>query len=393
LTLAVRDVCYTCHKPRTTCVCGHVRRVDNRTAVLVLQHPRERAHPIGTARFLELGLARAEVRVAWNAGEREDTPPPWLPEDAALLYPSPDAVDLRDLPAAARPGTLLALDGTWHTARTLYRDKRWLARLPHVRLSPQAPSRYRIRREPSAHCVSTLEAIVLALSMLEPETEGLEALLEAFDGMIDQQLGFIARGEGMLRTKARRPREWRKTPRALVEDFGRLVVVYAESARPDPRAERELVQCVGVELATGRHFERLVRPSFGLPSATHLEHMQLTEEDFEGAIEPRALTRLFSEFLGGCAGPSPILAAWNQGTLDLVTGATGLPVSRAALKNAYRTVHGRGGGSLEDSVASEGLAVAPAPCRGRAALRLALARAMAEHLHDVAVRPRVLPGT
>ena len=54
------DNCYECHKPRGLCVCGNIPRVDNRTSILVLQHPRERLHPIGTARFVRLGLARGE---------------------------------------------------------------------------------------------------------------------------------------------------------------------------------------------------------------------------------------------------------------------------------------------------------------------------------------------
>src|SRR5690349_8354900 len=110
------------------CVCARVPRVENKTKVLVLQHPRERTHAIGTARLARLGLANAHVEVAWDAGSHESEPPAWLPSDTALLYPSPEARALESMAPDERPKNLLVIDGTWHTARTLFRDKAWLQR-------------------------------------------------------------------------------------------------------------------------------------------------------------------------------------------------------------------------------------------------------------------------
>ncbi|HHH10935.1 MAG TPA: DTW domain-containing protein, partial [Sorangium sp.] len=62
-TLA-RPFCYRCHKPAVTCICARVKRVDNRTKIWLLQHPRERFHPIGTARIARLGLGRFEQTMA-----------------------------------------------------------------------------------------------------------------------------------------------------------------------------------------------------------------------------------------------------------------------------------------------------------------------------------------
>jgi DTW domain-containing protein YfiP len=381
-----RAVCYVCHKAKVTCVCARIPRVENRTSVLVVQHPRERLHSIGTARFAALGLTKARVEIAWNAGTPEEAAPAWLPEDAALLYPGPAARELKDLNVSERPRHLVVIDGTWHTARTLYRDKAWLRRLPQVSLTPAEPSRYRIRREPEAHCVSTIEAIVQALRVLEPETNGLDALIGAFDGMIDDQLAFIARGSALPRTRDKRPEPWRAVPRALVEDFERLIVTYGESSRKDPRGPRELVQWTAVSLATGRAFERLLRPSFGLPAKGHLCHMGLTEADFLGAVEPERFKQDWQRFLDG--EPSvPVVSAWNQTTLDVLATVVGGVASRVSLKSAYRNRRGGGCGSLDDVIAEERLfALAipvplPAPFRGRAAVRVARAIAVARLLN------------
>jgi DTW domain-containing protein YfiP len=380
-----RHNCYECHKPRALCVCGNIPRVNNRTGVVVLQHPRERLHPIGTARFVRLGLARARVEVAWNAGLREEWAPAFVPEGAALLYPGPGARDLAAVPPDERPGHLIVIDGTWHTARTLYRDKAWLHRLPKVKLSPAEPSRYRIRREPSRNHVSTLEAIVEALRILEPDTTGFDELLSAFERMIDAQLAYIVRGEGAPRDRERRPRSFRRLPRALVEEFDRLVVAYVESARADPRGDRALSQFVAVCLATGETFERLIVPAFGPPSPRHLEHMGLALADFADAVDEERFRREASEFFR--LRPASILSAWNQSSLDLAARALGISPSHVSLKSAYRNLRGGGSGSLDDVVEEEGLTPEPLVFRGRAGLRAARAVAVARHLNALAKRP------
>lgn len=378
-----RDLCFRCDKPRVVCVCARVPRVLHRTPITVLQHPKERAHPIGTARLVRLGLANARVEVAWNANEVETLAPPWLAPGTGVLYPGANARDLASTPPGERPRALIVIDGTWHTARTLHRDRKWLHELPHFRLAPESPSRYRIRREPSRHAVSTLEAILEALRVLEPDLSGADRLLAAFDGMIDDQLGYMGRSAGRTRKKERRPRGSRRLPRAVVEQFGELVVAYGESARPDPRGPRELVQWAAVRLADGATFERFLRPTFGLPGARHLEHMELREGDFADAIPAAQFQKEWTAFASRF--PGALVAAWNQTTLDLLGAALGTEPSRAALKGAYRSSHALHSGSLEEVADRERFPTEAFGFRGRAARRLGAAVAVARALHGRAL--------
>lgn len=376
-----RLVCYRCHKPQVTCICSGLVRVPNQTEVMVLQHPRERLHPIGTARFAQLGLARSRVEVAWNVGTLESTPPAWLPAGTALLYPTDDARDLRTLPRHELPRQLLVLDGTWSTAHTLYRDKPWLHALPHLRFLPSAPGRYRLRREPQHDYVSTIEAIVEALRIIEPTTDGLDALLAAFDAMIDRQIAYVGSDTSAPRTRSRRrPEGQRRLPHALVEGFSRVVVVYGEPSRPFREEDREFVYFSAVSLEGGARFERVVMPAAGLPDPIHLGHMGLTPADFAGAASRETFAEEWLAFLGRC-GPQPLVAAWNQRTLDLLARSTGQPASRLTLKGAYRSLHGTCAQDLEQVIERHGLTLAPNSLRGRAARRLAGAIATAEFLH------------
>jgi hypothetical protein len=188
MTHQARPTCYRCRRPARACICATISRVPNRTALLVVQHPRERGHPFGTLRIARLGLSRLTIDVASRdaTGRTVSTAKP--PLAAALLYPCPSASELSTVPPAERPQALVVLDGTWPQARKLLRDNPWIGSLRRVALHDPPPGRYRIRKAPRPGQISTIEAIVAALEVLEPQTPGFEALLAAFEAMIDHQL-------------------------------------------------------------------------------------------------------------------------------------------------------------------------------------------------------------
>jgi hypothetical protein len=111
--------------------------------------------------------------------------------------------------------------------------------------------------------------------------------------------------------------------------------------------------------------------------------MGLHESDFDGAVTVSAFERDWNGFLADC-GPAPLVAAWNQTTLDVLGAATGRAASRVSLKCAYRSARGGGSGSLDEVSARENVRPRRYPFRGRAAERLARAVAIAEDLNRTA---------
>jgi hypothetical protein len=133
-------------------------------------------------------LSNCQLICHFNHGISDSLEQMQLSPNARLLYPHPDSPLIDAMPIDQRPDQLVVLDGTWHHAKTMVRDIPRLQRIPKVQLAPAVPGRYRIRREPNRYALSTLEAVVSALKILEPDLRDLDRLLHVFDSMIESQL-------------------------------------------------------------------------------------------------------------------------------------------------------------------------------------------------------------
>lgn len=190
---AGRATCAHCLRPQATCLCALARPTGHRTEVLVLQHPQEQRQAKNSVALLRLSLAHCEVVV----GDRF-TPetlqallhrPGW---DTRLLYPdvqaapAPSALAITDVPLR-----LVVIDATWRKSLRMLLEHPGLAALPRLSLDAPPPTRYReIRAARRADQVSTLEATVQALAMLEgPAFDG-APLLDAFGRFV---MGVAAR--------------------------------------------------------------------------------------------------------------------------------------------------------------------------------------------------------
>jgi DTW domain-containing protein len=172
--------------------------VDNATHVLILQHPQEQDRVLGTARLITETLTRATLTVglSWrNLGhalkqpaEAKDWGVLYLGSTKAAKEKGPlVALDrkgepLADLTAArADLKGLVVLDGNWSQAKALWWRNPWLIKLRRFVVVPDGPSLYGdLRREARPDAVSTLEAVALALSVLEPDAAPREKLLAPF---------------------------------------------------------------------------------------------------------------------------------------------------------------------------------------------------------------------
>lgn len=169
-----RSLCPRCERPTTTCLCATLPAppLAHRTELLILQHPAEAGHAKNTAALLTLGLQRARL-LRGEVFEASLAAPA-----AALLYPGEGTAAV-----PADVNQLILLDGNWRQSRRLLAANPWLADLPRLSL-PEQPGRYAIRRAHRPGQLSTLEAGLHALALLEGDAGRFEPLWAAFHAFI-----------------------------------------------------------------------------------------------------------------------------------------------------------------------------------------------------------------
>ena len=370
---AHRERCLRCRRPRRACWCPHLRPVESATRACILQHLRERKTAIGTARMAHLSLPNSELHLGVSFEDHARVRALAAEEGTALLFPGEGAVD----PAALRgrpPRTVIVVDGTWSQARKVLKLNPFLLALPRIGLAPERPSNYRIRAEPSAECVSTIEAVVHLLGALEGAPERFQPILTAFDRMVDLQIAERDLRRGPPRRIVRKgPRPPRvdlavATLRARPAD---VVALYAEAngwaAGEGPGGADELVQLAAVRIATGERFEAVVAPRRPLGPNVAL-HLELSAARLLGG-EPvaEALAR-FEAFLR----PGDLFCGWGTYAAGLLRAEGAARRDLADLRLACARVLGRRPGGVEQAVRLLGQPELPPPeGEGRAGRRLA----------------------
>jgi DTW domain-containing protein YfiP len=225
--------CPSCGKPLPLCICDSVTPIDNRIALLILQHPQEQDRALGTARLTALHLKNSVLKIglSWPSlakalGRPVDDPRRW----AVLYLGSAKAADLeteREIVAINRKGELednqrailkdiegiVLLDGSWSQAKALWWRNAWMLKCQRVILNPPKPSLYgKLRREPRRDGLSTIEAAGMLLAGLEKRPDIAATLNAAFERM----LGKVREAQGALpelAPKSRPKRDYRRRKR------------------------------------------------------------------------------------------------------------------------------------------------------------------------------------
>lgn len=361
--------------------------------MLLLQHPREEKKAIGTARLAHLCLPASELHVGIQFDDHADVRAALAEAEAAgrpahLLFPGPAAMDLAQA-KLDRPITLVVVDGTWWQARKLLKRNPRLTALPQIRFTPPAPSRYRIRREPSDDYVATVEALAHVLGALEGDPERFAALLRPFEAMIDAQVHYATHVRGarqrhaLHRARRERRAQGPKAP-ALLRERGRDVVCLHGEANAWPARRpgghpAEIVHWVARRAGSGETFEAIIAPRRPLAPAIP-RHIRIPRERLaEGESWDSFRTR-WKAF----AREDDVVCSWGRFPLDLLE-SEGIPLSsaRVDVRPAVGVCFGMRAGAIEDCTARLGVEPAAPFASGRGGERLAALSAIVDKIMSV----------
>jgi len=322
-----RATCERCRRPTSACWCADLRPVETATRIVFLQHPREAKVAIGTARIAHLGLAKSELHRGVDFSQHPRVSGLVSQPGTALLFPGAGAVapDTLEHP----PLTLLVIDGTWPQARHIMALNPALRALPRIGFVPRQPGNYRIRREPAAHCVATVEAVVEVLAAFDRDASRFARLLQAFDRMVERQLaGIAARTEPPRRRHKPGDPWWTVRSMPDLEALWPHLVAIAGEANAHRQGsgvagEPEIIQLAAKRLATGEVFQAFLAPRRPLaPCAAH--HLDVP---IESLLDGRSLGDVLDEW-GRFLRPGDRIVGWGPFGWDLLTREGWRPESR-----------------------------------------------------------------
>jgi len=185
--------CPKCHRDTAQCLCAKVPVFENLIPVIILQHPQEQYKELNSAWLTNIMLQNSHVRVglSWNgfksvAGESA------MPSQWGILFLNskgkagdpPVTIQDRKKQPATDYGFLkgiIALDGSWKQAKTLWWRNPWFLKLNRISLNPAHAS---LRAQTREGGLSTIEAVAFALDHLGEDKKIGESLRENFRRLI-----------------------------------------------------------------------------------------------------------------------------------------------------------------------------------------------------------------
>ena len=199
-----REKCLGCWQPSFGCFCHLVKPFDPNIQFVILIHPKEARKRIATGRMAHICLENSEFYRGCNFDKHQGINS--LIADSnrqcVMLFPSPQATNLSDISETKKTTlfskkaklTVFVMDGTWSNTAKMFRLSPKLKALPQISFSPERTSTFRVRKQPSPHCLSTIEAIHHLIELLGPsrgfslKSQQHNNLMDVFNWLVEDQI-------------------------------------------------------------------------------------------------------------------------------------------------------------------------------------------------------------
>ena len=186
-------------------MCAHIHAIETQTKFIVLMHPKEfKKTKNGTGHLTHLSLPNSELFMGIDFSDHVRINEIIATHESFILYPSSHAINLsHENPLVQtslhvkKPMAIFLIDSTWACSLKMMRESKNLHALAHISFEPTKRSEFKIKEQPLAYCLSTIESTLTVLELLtqwQIETiapEKLEAFLTPFHAMVDYQLACI----------------------------------------------------------------------------------------------------------------------------------------------------------------------------------------------------------
>lgn len=192
-----REKCYKCYRPKSSCMCEHVNKIDTKTKFIILMHPKEfKKVKNNTGFFTHLSLCNSEVFIGIDFSNHNRINKIISTHDSFILFPSDNAINLTEQKptcTSEKPMAIFIIDSTWSCTKKMFTLSENLNSLKHISFSTCKISQYKIKEQPKSNYLSTIESTLVVLELLnrwsleDIDKKDLNKFLNPFFKMIEYQ--------------------------------------------------------------------------------------------------------------------------------------------------------------------------------------------------------------
>lgn len=198
----IREVCYACYRPSSSCMCKYIKPIETETRFIILMHPKEfKKTKNGTGHFTNLSLKNCEIHVGVDFSEHAIINQILSDTDNAcyVVYPSDNSINLnRSKISKEKKNTVLfLLDATWPCSKSMLVHSPNLDTLEKVSFAHSNTSAFSFKKQPKEYCLSTIESTLCVLELLNEhkdenlDKESLDNFLLPFEKMVEYQVACV----------------------------------------------------------------------------------------------------------------------------------------------------------------------------------------------------------
>ena len=163
-----RLYCSDCKRTKDACYCSEIKKSHNKTRIIILQHPSESKHPLGTARMAQLSLDHVDILVGEDFNDHRELNDIIKKDSPILVFKTEYSQNLEEhIHKIAQPKTIIFLDGTWKKAKKILFTSTNLQQLNCYHFHANIKSKYTHRKAPKEEYLSTFESIIHILNKFE----------------------------------------------------------------------------------------------------------------------------------------------------------------------------------------------------------------------------------
>ena len=167
-----REKCYKCYRPKSSCMCKHIKGFDTNTKFVILMHTKEFKKTKNTTGFLtHLSLKNSEVFIGIDFTNHERVNEIINSYNSFVLYPSEDAINIsktdpRDNVSKDKKMAVFIIDSTWSCSKSMLKKSKNLQNLKSISFDNTKLSQFEIKEQPEDYCLSTIESTLCVLEGL-----------------------------------------------------------------------------------------------------------------------------------------------------------------------------------------------------------------------------------